>query len=516
MKADTNTSTTSAGDQVIPPRRGSLSTDTPLRVLTKPLHQLLIIIVSIFLAETIVTLLLTNLPPLSIQEDALFDSLLVTIILFPILYLFMFRPLRLHIAETRRVEKTLREKEDFLQTIIETAPECIKLLAPDGTLLTMNRAGLSMIEADSLDQVKGKPMLSLVHPEQRQAFKKLTEEVFRSRRGTLQFGIVGMKGRHLWLETSAVPLSNDKGEVVSLLGITRDVTERRNTEKALLESEEKYRSLIESTDDSIYLVDRDYRYLYMNKRHVTRMGLSGAEYVGRAYGDVHGPEETKEFIGELGKVFETGESLQHEHRSNRDGKYFLRTLSPVKGDGGKIVAVTVVSKDITERKETEEKLRTLSLTDDLTGLYNRRGFFTLVEQMLKLSRREKRGIFMLYADLDNLKKINDTFGHQEGDQALTDTANILKTTYRASDIIARLGGDEFVVIPVGTTGDNIDVITARFQKAIENHNEQSSRAYNRLSISFGISYYDPKSPCSIYELIVQAERSMYEQKRQRS
>lgn len=105
-----------------------------------------------------------------------------------------------------------------------------------------------------------------------------------------------------------------------------------------------------------------------------------------------------------------------------------------------------------EHARMHERLHTISLHDDLTGLYNRRGFFTLAEHLLKLAKRQQEGLFMLYADLDDLKKINDTLGHQKGDWALIDTANLLKETFRESDIIARIGGDEFVVMPIETTG----------------------------------------------------------------
>jgi diguanylate cyclase (GGDEF)-like protein/PAS domain S-box-containing protein len=287
--------------------------------------------------------------------------------------------------------------------------------------------------------------------------------------------------------------------------------EMKKAEEAFQESEEKYRSLVESTEDSIYLVDRNYNYLFMNKKHISRLGLSDYEYLGRPFSDFHSPDEIEWFIEKAKIVLNTGNSVIHEHKNLRDGRYFLLTLSPVKKEE-RVIAVTVVSKDITEYKDMEEDLRALSLTDELTGLYNRRGFFTLTDQLLKLARRQKKGIFMLYADIDNLKKINDTFGHKEGDIALIETADILKKNYRESDIIARIGGDEFVIIPIGTTGDNIDIITSRFEKSIEIYNSKSKREYN-LSLSYGLAYYDPENPCSIDELLTQADKIMYEHKR---
>jgi len=161
-----------------------------------------------------------------------------------------------------------------------------------------------------------------------------------------------------------------------------------------------------------------------------------------------------------------------------------------------------------------EEMRSLLLRDELTGLYNRRGFFTLVEYLLRMAKRQDRGMFMLYADLDNLKQINDAYGHQEGDLALIETANLLTKNYRESDIIARIGGDEFVVISAGTPGDCIDTILKRLRQALEAYNAKRNRPY-ALSISAGIAFYDPKNPCSIDELLAQGDRSMYRHKKQK-
>lgn len=170
-----------------------------------------------------------------------------------------------------------------------------------------------------------------------------------------------------------------------------------------------------------------------------------------------------------------------------------------------------MQQEISKRMQMEEELRALSYTDELTGIYNRRGFLTMSEYLFKIANRWKQGIFMLYVDLDNLKGINDTLGHKEGDNALINVVNILKQNYRESDIVARVGGDEFVIIPVGTTGDNIEKITARLQEKLDIHNVKSNRSY-KLSVSTGIAYYDPENSCSIDELLVQADKLLYEQK----
>jgi PAS domain S-box-containing protein len=138
------------------------------------------------------------------------------------------------ISERKRAEEALQSSENYLQTIIETEPECVKLVAADGALLSMNRAGLAMVEADSLDQVRGQLIYPLIAPEDREAFKTHVEAVFKGEQGILEFDIVGLRGRRLRLESHSVPLRNANGEIIALLGITRDITERKKLEEELV------------------------------------------------------------------------------------------------------------------------------------------------------------------------------------------------------------------------------------------------------------------------------------------
>jgi diguanylate cyclase (GGDEF)-like protein len=173
-----------------------------------------------------------------------------------------------------------------------------------------------------------------------------------------------------------------------------------------------------------------------------------------------------------------------------------------------------IKSDLSKHKRMGEEIHTLSITDQLTGLNNRRGFLSLAEQQLKLSNRNKNGMLLFFADLDLLKQINDTLGHEEGDKALIEAAKILRETFRASDIIARLGGDEFAVLAIDTDKSNSEIFSDRLQQLVDNWNKKENRNY-RLSISIGCAYYDPENPCSIDELIGHADKLMYEQKQKK-
>ncbi len=284
--------------------------------------------------------------------------------------------------------------------------------------------------------------------------------------------------------------------------------ELEKTKEVLQTKEEMYRSLVESTGDSIYVVDRSSRYLFINKKHRERMGLLADDYQGQDYDRFHSADESAEFRKQVDAVLQLGESLQFDHKSQRDNKYFLRTFSPVRNAEGLIMAITVVSIDITRQKELETSLRSLSITDALTGLYNRRGLFALAEQQIKSVNRSQQWLSVLYADLDNLKEINDKFGHQEGDAALARAADILRATFRESDIIARIGGDEFVVIIVSDEKRSSQFTFSRLQQNLDAYNAGAKAGYT-LALSLGIAMYDPQHPVSFEDLLREADEFMY-------
>jgi diguanylate cyclase (GGDEF)-like protein len=159
----------------------------------------------------------------------------------------------------------------------------------------------------------------------------------------------------------------------------------------------------------------------------------------------------------------------------------------------------------------ERELRHLALCDDLTCLYNRRGFFAAATQQLKVARRNQKPALLLFCDLDGLKTINDTFGHREGDLALVRAADAIETVFRDSDVLARIGGDEFAVLATDLPPRHQQTIYARLQKALNRMSGDESRY--ELSLSVGAAWFDPQNPMPLGELMEQADRAMYERKR---
>ena len=164
-----------------------------------------------------------------------------------------------------------------------------------------------------------------------------------------------------------------------------------------------------------------------------------------------------------------------------------------------------------ERQRLLEEIRNLSLIDELTGLFNRRGFTTLAEKQLKVAKRADERMLCIFMDVDELKEINDGWGHAEGDRALQVIAQVLKESFRESDIVARVGGDEFCVLARECPQNQSQVLARRLLAGVEERNRRQTAPY-RLSVSLGIVNTDPTTPCTPAEMLRQADKLMYAQK----
>ena len=162
-------------------------------------------------------------------------------------------------------------------------------------------------------------------------------------------------------------------------------------------------------------------------------------------------------------------------------------------------------------KRAEAIQRELALIDELTGLYNRRGFLSYANHLLKLSNRTQRGLLLIYADLDNLKQINDEFGHEDGDKAIMCITKVLKETFRGSDVIGRVGGDEFAILALEAKAESLDMLRKRLKENIKLAS-CNSHSNCKLALSLGIVYYNPEKIQTIEELLKRADALMYEEK----
>ena len=255
----------------------------------------------------------------------------------------------------QRSQKALEESKRFTESIIEAEPECVKVIDPDGTLLSINPAGLRMIEADSPEQVIGKSVYPFVVPEHRQAFQDLTQNVCRGAEGTLQFEIVGMKGRRCWLETHAVPLRDEAGRVSGELAITRDITERKQAEEEL----HKIGTAIEQTADCVVITDREGIIQYVNLAFTKIFRYSKEEAIGKTPRILKSGLHPPEFYQKLWKTILSGEVFTETFiNKSKEGElvYELKTITPIKDKEGNITHFVSTAKDITKQRRAEQEI----------------------------------------------------------------------------------------------------------------------------------------------------------------
>src|SRR3990172_4760570 len=299
--------------------------------------------------------------------------------------------------------------------------------------------------------------------------------------------------------------------------IEKTVNNYRNAQDIFGEALDYAESIIETVREPLLVLDADLKIISANLSFYNTFKVTPAGTVGNFIYDLGNQQwdvpKLRTLLEEILPQNRRFDGFEVEHYFQNIGrKVMLLNACRIYHEHTGKQKILLAIEDITERKQLEEKLAAAAITDDLTGLYNRRGLFVLADKMLKLSKRQRKGIFMLYVDLDNLKLINDSFGHEEGDKVLIESANLLREIYRESDIVARIGGDEFVVLPVGTDRDSTDTIISRLQDALDTFNSRSNLRYE-LSLSAGIAYYDPESNLSMGELLAHGDKSMYEHKK---
>jgi diguanylate cyclase (GGDEF)-like protein/PAS domain S-box-containing protein len=361
------------------------------------------------------------------------------------------------------------------------------------------------------------PWHGRMHPDDQARIEEEARAALRDgRRFRAEYRLTSVDGDVVWVLHDA-PVRGDEQNGLALgPGAILDVTARKLEEESLRASEERHRFLTEHSTDMITVQTPEAFFLYISPACHALLGYESAELIGKsAYDLVHRDDLTK-VLEYNEQVLERPFMATVDYRIRRkDRRYvWFESTSQVvpRSDPSVPKEIISVSRDITERKENEERLRALAILDDLTGLYNRRGFLTIAAQQLKAARRAQRNALVLFADLNNLKEINDTLGHKDGDQALIDAAHIFNRTFRESDVIARVGGDEFAILAVESEPAHLETIRARIDSALQLANSDRARAFE-LSISIGAAAYDPSRNDTVEELLAWADRAMYQQKR---
>jgi len=370
-------------------------------------------------------------------------------------------------------------------------------------------------EEPSLDEHK-----RIIHPDDWEVFIDTVKKSIKEGSSfEMEFRIVLPDNTIKWVNARGSAKKDEKGNVTALLGTVQDITAHKTAEEKIIDERKRFETLVEHAPFGFMLVTVDGKILYVNPKFTELFGYSledipdGKTFLKYAYPD---NEVRRQVIAIWKRDIEDLKIGEKRPRTftitTKEGAERIVNFIPVQLATGEHL---ISFEDITEQKRLEEHLKSMSITDELTGLYNRRGFITLAEQQLKISDRTKKGMLLFFIDMDKMKQINDVLGHKAGDTALKETATLLKEVFRESDIIARIGGDEFAVLALDATSATRDVLVKRLYNILYRYNKKQGRRYE-LSLSVGIAYYDPSEPISIDELMSIADTMMYEEKRKKA
>jgi len=322
---------------------------------------------------------------------------------------------------------------------------------------------------------------------------------------SLDFIFKTKKNEDLIVEGSLYPMSEDGDEKHSVIGIFQDVTLTRQAEK------ERDR-LFQYSIDMLCILSYEGVFKRVNPAFHKTLGIPEENFVKKGFIDFVHPDDREMTMDEFSKLRKSIPSVCFENRCRHaDGSY--RWLSWTAHPVAYEKLIYAVVRDVTEERNMKETLKQMAYNDTLTGLYNRRGFSIAAERMQKIAYRNKQGLLLMLADLNNMKSINDRFGHQEGDAALVATAQILRERFRESDLVARTGGDEFLAALLTNSLNQSTVIKKSLEASFVNYTKQVKPLYP-LSLSMGFAFSSDKEKIPMDELILRADQSMYEDKRQ--
>jgi diguanylate cyclase (GGDEF)-like protein/PAS domain S-box-containing protein len=336
----------------------------------------------------------------------------------------------------------LNESETHLRTIINSEPECIKIVDAKGHLIEMNPAGLAMLEADSLAQLSGQYVLDVIAPEYRTAFTEMHKRVIAGASEEMEFEVIGLKGGRRWLETHAVPLE-ENGSIVHL-AVTRDITERK-----LAEAELRIAEIAFESQEGILVTDANSKILRVNKAFTNITGYSAEEAIGQTPKLLSSGKQDKAFYNAMwSSITALGEWEGEIWNRRKTGEIYPEhlTITAVKDATGTLCNYVATLTDITMSKAASDEIKSLAFYDPLTKLPNRRLLLDRLRQSLITHARSRQRGALLFIDLDHFKTLNDTLGHDVGDLLLQQVAERLINCVREGDTVARLGGDEFVIL----------------------------------------------------------------------
>ncbi|WP_168714356.1 sensor domain-containing protein [Niallia nealsonii] len=408
----------------------------------------------------------------------------------------------------QRMIKDTIENEANYRLIVENVSDLIVVADRDGYIKYASPSHERLLGHRS-EEYEGKELFDFIQTED--TFKMqdwFQNEIMLKKEIEVEYYLKSKEGNQVLVEGKVVPVASGNGKVEKMVLLAHDITKRKQFEKQLIESEERYRKLVEYSPETIF-IHIDGKIVYVNN---AGLRLAGVQYIEEVVGknilDFVSSEDLNYVENQIRKVEETGKTKLHDYQINRmDGtRLFVEALA-FQTTYQENKAVQVIIRDITERKRAEEKVRYLAYYDSLTGLPNRNLLFDYLNELLIAIKKEKQTLAVMFLDLDRFKMINDTLGHSYGDFLLQQVASRLKACLPKGSMLARYGGDEYIIV---LQEKKLEAISRLSDQIIDKLAEPFFLSDRQMFISpsIGISIY-PKNGDVAEELIKNADAAMY-------
>jgi len=410
------------------------------------------------------------------------------------------------ITDYKQAFKKLKDSEAQKSSIIAASPDLVICHDREGNYLDILSSSEELLYLPR-KELLGKKMSDVLPTDLAEKIGKAIHDALATGKlQTMEYTLKTPSGNHSF--ESRIK-SSGENEVICFI---RDVTEQKRTEKKLRESEERYRQILSSIEEGYYEVDLAGNIMFFNDALPKMIGYTREEFMGMSYKQLYKDPDT--VFQTFHRVFLSGhpetDFTLDMVKKNGEVAYGELSISLITDKSGYKIGFRGLARDITERVKFEKKLKYLSMHDQLTGLYNR-AFFE--EELSRLSQSREYPITLITTDLDDLKLVNDSLGHDAGDRSLKAAAEILKQSVRGVDILARVGGDEFAVILANTSIPEGEKIAARIREKIDLYNSNHSDMPLGLSIGLATAPSPEKSLHEVYHL---ADDLMYRDKLYRS
>lgn len=279
-----------------------------------------------------------------------------------------------------------------------------------------------------------------------------------------------------------------------------------------------YRDIVVSTNTLIWRTDTEGRFTFLNPAWEINCGYKVKEMQGRPFSEFQIPESAEHYINAFRNCL-IGESIIGHETSyfSKNGSeiHLVINMTPLYDSSGTVIGTQGTAHDVTEQKHADKLLQYISAKDELTGLYNLHTFLSMTEQQIKTAAREKKEMLIIYTGVDDVESIRTIHDDETVNRVLIDTSNILRKTFRETDVLAHTGGEEFLISTLVSSKNTEEMILSRLQDNINTYNADKSSAL-KLSLSFGTAFYDPEHPVPIENVLTEADERMHENRQSKS